>query len=249
MNSKSKFRVLIVDDEELARSVLREYCSARTDVTVVGECANGFEALKSVSELKPDVILLDIQMPKLSGFEVLELLEDPPQIIFVTAFDKFAVKAFEVNAVDYVLKPVRKERLFEALDRLKRTSASARAEQSAAIVSAVREQNKPLERILIRDGAHVHVVPVDTVDYIQAQDDYVEIKTPQKKYLKQDRLSLLAESLDQRKFIRIHRSFILNLDRLAKIEPLGKDSHVAVLKDGSRLALSKSGYKLLKQLL
>lgn len=245
----SKITTIIVDDEELARSLLREYCSAHPSIEIVAECANGFDAVKAVSELKPDLMFLDIQMPKLSGFEVIELLDEPPAVIFVTAFDQYALKAFDVHAVDYLLKPYGKERFNEAL-----TLALGRIgkHQSSAAKTAAAEA-KPagqlLERILIKEGSKVLVIPVEKIDYIEAQDDYVSFRTDGRSHLKMQRLSDLETSLDQRRFVRIHRSFILNIERLAKIELFAKDSRTAVLKDGTKLPVSRSGYDKLKVLL
>ncbi len=247
--SNDRIRAVIVDDEELARRVLREYLSTHTEIEVVAECANGFEAVKAVTELEPDVLFLDIQMPKLNGFEVLELIDKKLAVIFVTAYDEYALKAFEVHAVDYLLKPFSKERFAEALAHAKGRLVRQDAPALARLASDGQERDKPLERILVRDGSKVHIVPAEKVDYIEAQDDYVEIRTEGKKLLKQGTLSTLQEQLDPRRFIRIHRSFILNIDRLSKIEPYAKDSRVAVLTDGTRLQVSRSGYAKLRQVL
>ncbi len=241
------FRVIIVDDEDLARAIIREHLAGHPDVEVVAECSNGFEAVKAVSECRPDLIFLDIQMPKLSGFEVLELIEPGPAIIFVTAYDQYALRAFEVHAADYLLKPVSAERLAQALERV-RTAQGERA-PVAEIVRDVQNHNKPLERILIRDGSKVHVIPAEKIDYFEAQDDYVCIKTGGKEHLKQETLANLEGLLDQGRFIRIHRSYILNIERLARLELYAKDSRIAILQDGTRLPVSRSGYARLKPLL
>ncbi len=255
--SERTLRIVIVDDEAPARQLLREYLvelsRAGAANQVVAECENGFEAVKAVTELAPDVLLLDIQMPKLNGFEVVELLgEEHPAVIFVTAFDEHAIRAFEVHAVDYLLKPFSADRLAEALARL------ALPEKLPSLAGLAREAGGgqgPLQRILVREGARIHVVPVERLDYVEAQDDHVVLKVrgPSPKAVislrKQQTLSDLASQLDERRFVRIHRSYVLNLDRLAKIELYAKDSRVAILADGTRLPISRSGYGRLRHLL
>jgi two-component system LytT family response regulator len=242
-------RLAIVDDEELARKLLREYLSGFDDVEVVAECANGFEAVKAVTELKPDLMLLDIQMPRLDGFEVLELVGREVGVIFVTAFDKYALRAFEVHAVDYLLKPFTSERLREALNRARSRLETKATIQPSQLVASARPAGSHLERIAIRDGANVHVIPVSRVDYVEAQDDYVCFRSEGKQYLKQQTLSEVESALDPAVFVRIHRSFILNIDRLAKLELYAKDSHAAILRDGTRLAVSRAGYARLNSVL
>ncbi len=257
-------RVLIVDDEEPARRLLREYLAGVPDVVVLGECADGFDAVRKVSDLGPDLLLLDIQMPKLDGFEVLELIDREIPVVFITAYDEYSIRAFEVNAVDYLLKPYTRERLIEAVGRARRRAALLPAGGSeipgagsagAAILPetgtarAIRQARQPLERILIRDGAKVHVIPVGSVEYIEAQDDYVLVVTKDQKLLKQETLNEMESSLDQRRFVRIHRSFLLNVDYLAKIEPYTKDTHVAILRSDAKLPVSRTGYERLRRLL
>jgi len=240
-------RVIIVDDEEPARLALRHDLAAAGDVEIVAECANGFEAVKAVTELGPDLLFLDVQMPKLDGFEVLDLVGRDVPVVFVTAYDEFALRAFEVHAVDYLLKPVSRERLAEALvrARARRTPRPA----AAVLRTAARPAGAPLERIVIRDGANVHVVPVDKIDYVEAQDDYVAFRTGGKSLLKEQPLGEVETELDPRRFVRIHRSYLLNIDRLAKVELYAKDSRIAILVDGTKLPLSRAGYQRLQQLL
>lgn len=242
-------RAVIIDDEQLARAIVREHLSSHPEIQILGECANGFEAVKLVTEQNPDLLFLDIQMPKLTGFEVLELLDRKPAVIFVTAYDQYALKAFEVHAIDYLLKPFTRERFEEALLQAKSLVNRQDTQQVSSLVSEVRSNNKPLERVLIKEGSTVRVLPVDSIDYIEAQDDYAAFKSAGKLYLKQQRLGELETLLDPTRFVRIHRSYILNIDRLAKLEPYAKDSRMAVLKDGSRLPVSRSGYDKLKQFL
>jgi len=244
---KKKITAVIVDDEELARSLVREYLSSHPNIEIVAECANGFEAVKAVSELLPDLMFLDIQMPKLSGFEVIELLVEPPSIIFITAFDQYALKAFEVHAADYLLKPFNKQRFDEALESVLPHLNRPNNSKEIAVAAKPAEQN--VERILIKEGSKVLVIPVEKIDFIEAQDDYSSFVVEGKSHLKMQRMAELEASLDPRRFVRIHRSFIMNIERLAKIELLGKDSHTAVLKNGRQLPVSKTGYGKLKELL
>jgi len=246
-----RVRTVIVDDEAPARALLREYLSRHADLEVVAECMNGFEALKSIGERTPDLVFLDVQMPKLDGFEVLELLENPPAVVFVTAYDEYALKAFEVHAVDYLLKPVGRERFDEALERVRARLAGPPQPTAApaALAAAARPPGQHLERVLVKDGANVHVIPVGRMDWARAQDDYVEIHSDGKSHLKQQTLADLAATLDPARFVRIHRSVVLNVERLARLELIAKDSRMAVLKDGRELPVSRAGYARLKELL
>ena len=246
--SGDRLRVIIVDDEEPARAALRADLDAIGNVEIVAECANGFEAVKAVSDAKPDVLLLDVQMPKLNGFEVLELVGADVPVIFVTAYDEFALKAFDVHAVDYLLKPVGRTRLAAALERARARDASP-AVSPAALKDTARPAGAPLERVVIRDGAQVHVVAVDAIDYVEAQDDYVAFRTGGKMLLKEQTLGQLEGQLDPRRFVRIHRSYLLNIDRLRRVELYAKDSRVAILTDGTKLPVSRAGYQRLQQLL
>jgi len=245
----SRIRALIVDDESLARSVVREHLLPHSDIEILAECTNGFEAVKVLAELKPDLLFLDIQMPKLNGFEVLEVSDYTPAVIFVTAYDQFALQAFEVHAVDYLLKPFNKERFEEALSRARERIATRAPNPVSYLLEEVRNNSRPLERILIKEGSAVRVIPSDTIDYIEGQDDYAAIRSAGKSHLKHQRLGDLEALLDQTTFVRIHRSYILNLGRLAKLETYAKDSKMAILKDGTQLPVSKSGYEKLKKLL
>jgi two-component system LytT family response regulator len=241
-------RVLIVDDEDPARELMREYLGREADVEVAGECRNGFDAVKAVAEQRPDLVLLDIQMPKLTGFEVLELIGREVAVIFVTAFDEHALRAFEVNAVDYLLKPVAPDRFRAALARA-RDRLQARAPLPVAeIVQSARPPGAKVERILVRDGAKVVVIAAADLDYAEAQDDYVGLRSKGKVHLKQQTLAELEASLDPARFVRIHRSYLLNVDRLARLESEG-ETRTAVLTDGTRLPVSRAGHTRLKALL
>jgi len=246
----TRLRLAIVDDEAPARQLLREYLHADADVEIVAECANGFEAVKAVTELHPDLLLLDVQMPKLNGFEVLELVGRDVAVVFTTAYDEYALKAFEVHAIDYLLKPFGPERLHEALatarQRVRFTPSPVSTGQMA---TDARPPGAWISRIVIRDGANVHVVPLDKVDYVEAQDDYVSVRVGDKSLLKEQPLADLERQLDPQRFVRVHRSFLMNLDRLSRIELASKDSRIAVLKDGRQLPVSRAGYARLKELL
>ena len=246
---EERLKAVIVDDEDLARSIVREYLGGFHDIDIVADCANGFEAVKAIPELNPDILFLDIQMPKLNGFEVLELVQHQPAVIFVTAFDQYALKAFEVHAVDYLLKPFTRDRFDMALALAREQLRRRKSQPLAEVIAAARKKDIPLERVLVRDGSKVHVIPVEKIDYIEAQNDYIAIKTEGKTHLKQQRLAELENLLEPRRFVRIHRSFILNIERLARIELYAKDSRVAILKDGTKLQVSRAGFDKLKELL
>jgi two-component system LytT family response regulator len=249
MNSESTFRVVIVDDEPLARAVSREFLKAHPGVEVVAECGNGFEAVKAVTELSPDLIFLDVQMPKLDGFEVLELLGRSIAVIFTTAYDQYALRAFEVHAVDYLLKPFDEVRFAEALSRARLRLQAQEVTPVDELLADARPRQEPVERVLIRDGSQVHVLPVDRIDYVEAQDDYVCFKAEGREYLKDQTMAAVEASMDAARFVRIHRSYLLNIDRIARVELYAKDSRVAILRDGRRLPVSRAGYARLSKLL
>jgi two-component system LytT family response regulator len=242
-------RVILVDDEFLARALLREFLGAHPDIEIVAECANGFEAVKAIGELQPDLVFLDIQMPKLDGFEVVELAGSETRYVFVTAYDQYALKAFEVRALDYLLKPFSRERLAQELAnvaaRIAAPDAPAQDLRAAAVEAARR--HGPLERILVRDGARVHVIPTAGIDWIEAQDDYVQISAAGRSHLKHGRMAELEEGLDPGTFLRVHRSYIVNVGAIERIEAPTKDSWCAVLKDGKRVPVSRSGYARLRE--
>jgi len=244
-------RAIIVDDEELARQLLREQLRDAGGVEIVAECANGFEAVKAAADFKPDLMFLDIQMPKLDGFEVLELIDPPPAVIFVTAFDLYAMKAFDAHAVDYLLKPFHAERLKKALDRARAllNEPQAKPFQAADLGAVARPPGQALERVVVKDGTKVHIIPIGKLDYVEAQDDYIALHSEKKNYLKQQPISTIETQLDPKRFVRIHRSYIVNLERIARIEPYTKDSRVVVLQDGGQLPVSRAGYGRLKELL
>jgi two-component system LytT family response regulator len=239
---------LIVDDEDLARHVLRELLQSHPEIRILAECANGFEAVKAVAEHKPDLVFLDIQMPKLTGFDVLELIETDIAVVFVTAYDQYAMRAFEVHAVDYLLKPIGRERFEEALGRARKRLGEKKP-PALELAAAARPPQQFLERMVVRDGTRVTLIPVAKLDYVEAQDDYVALASQGKKHLKQQTIASVQAGLDPERFVRIHRSYIVNFERVVRIEPYGKDSRLAILADGTRLPVSRTGYARLKFLL
>jgi len=245
LGESMNLRTVIVDDEELARQLLREYAWEAGGMEVVAECGNGFDAVKAIGELKPDLVFLDVQMPKLDGFEVLELLDPPPAVIFVTAFDQYAMRAFDAHAVDYLLKPFHLDRFKTALERARKRLGQAQP-PAAELAAAARPPGQKLERVVVKDGSRVHIIPIAKLDYVEAQDDYIALRSDKKNYLKQQTISSIEGQLDPARFARIHRSYIVNLERIARIEPYTKDSRVVVLHDGTQLPVSRSGHARLK---
>jgi two-component system LytT family response regulator len=235
-------KAVLVDDEELARGYLRELLAPHPEIRVVAECANGFEAVKAIAETSPDLLFLDVQMPKLDGFEVLELIEpsQAPVVVFVTAYDQYAMRAFDAHAADYLLKPFSAERFERALERARARLGERR--MPLALAPEARPGSERPQRIVVKDGTRVHVIPIAKLDYVAAQDDYVALHSEGKSYLKQQPIAAVEALLDPACFVRIHRSAIVNLERVSRIEPYGKESRIAILSDGTRLPVSRSGY-------
>lgn len=248
---KEIFSAIIIDDETLARELIKKYLTYHNSIDVVSECSNGFDAIKKINELKPDIIFLDVQMPKINGFEMLDLLENPPIIIFTTAYDHYALKAFEVNAVDYLLKPFSLERFNEAVDKALHSleNKSLNETKIKKLVQAAEQSDEYLERIVVKDGQNISIIPLDEVKFIEAQDDYVMIHTAQKKFLKQKTMKYFEEHLNPTEFIRIHRSYIVSIKEIKKIELLEKECYQVVLGDKKTLPLSRTGYNKLKEIL
>ena len=244
-------RALIVDDEPLARRGIALRLARHPDIEIVGEAANGREAFFAISEHLPTLMFLDVQMPGVDGFELVRAVPSAqmPITVFVTAYDQYALRAFEVHAVDYLLKPFSAERFQDAMQRARERLRAKAALPLEAIVREARPRTGPAERILIRDGANVHVLPAEAIDYVEAQDDYVAFTSAGKQYLKDQTLAAVEAMLDPARFVRIHRSFILNIDRIAKVELYAKDSRMATLRDGTRLPVSRAGYARLSELL
>ena len=243
-----RWKALIVDDEELARHIIRELLQSHPEIEIAAECANGMEAVKAVGEHKPNLIFLDVQMPKLTGFDVLELIGTDVPVIFVTAYDQYAMRAFDVHAIDYLLKPIGRERFDAAVERAK-NRLGEKMPEAAELAAAARAPQQFSERLVVKDGTKVTIIPVGRLDYAEAQDDYVALTTQGKKHLKQQTIAGLEASLDPADFVRIHRSYIVNLERVSRIEPYGKDSRLAILADGTRLPVSRTGFARLKALL
>jgi len=244
-----KFRVIIIEDEAPARELLRHMLRDNEKVTIVAECSDGFCGLKEIKEQKPDLIFLDIQMPKLTGFEMMEVLDERPEVIFTTAYDQYAIRAFELNAVDYLLKPFSKERLNDALakaiDRIGKNEKQDKAIDNLIISRP--EEEGPLTRIVIRKGSGIKIVPLTAVSYIAAEDDYVMIYYNEGKALKQQTMKYYEEKLPSSTFLRVHRSFIINLEKITRLEPYSKDNYVAVLNSGEKIPVSRAGYKVLRE--
>lgn len=242
-------KTILIDDEPLARSIVREYLQAYPNIDVVQECNDGFEGVKAIAQHKPDLIFLDIQMPKINGFEMLELIEQPPAVIFTTAFDEYAMKAFESHAIDYLLKPFSKDRFGKALTKWQQQHQQQPATPPATLLTEEIRQPEERNRIVVKEGANIRIIPVHEIQYIEAYDDYVKIYTQKEMFLKKKTMSFYEQSLDTAQFVRVHRSYIVQLPHITRIEPLEKDTHIALLKSGARIPLSKTGYTKLKAVL
>lgn len=241
-------KTIIVDDEPLARMVIAEYLQPYSDIEISAECGDGFEGAKMIQQHRPDLIFLDIQMPKLTGFEMLEILDEMPNVIFTTAFDEFAIKAFEKNAIDYLLKPISKTRFEQALAKFRNNFQRTPTKEIAAKVKAIREE-EVLERIVVKNGTQIKIIPVQQVVFLEAYDDYVKIHTKDGMFLKNKTMASFEKQLDPKQFVRVHRSYIAKVDQLAKIEPMEKESYIATLLTGEKINISKSGYARLKQII
>lgn len=240
-------KVLIIDDEPLARSIIKAYLAPFTDLEIVGECGDGFEAAKLIGETRPDLLFLDIQMPKINGFELLEILPDPPAVIFTTAFDEYALKAFEVHALDYLLKPFSAERFANAIEKWRSVAATEQQKPLPATVNYLPPEEQ--FRVVIKDGSEIKIIATADIHYIEAYDDYVKIHTSSGTHLKKKTMAHFEQSLSPQQFIRIHRSYILNIQELTRIESFEKNSYIAILKSGARLSISRNAYADLKQVL
>ena len=239
---------VIADDEELARRVLREYLERQSGIEILAECANGFEAVKVTAGQKPDVLFLDVQMPRLDGFEVLELIDPAVAVVFVTAFDQYAMRAFDAAAVDYLLKPFSEQRLTEALTRVRKHIGEARP-APADLRNAARIPGEYQTRLVVKDGPKVHVIPAGRLDYAEAQDDYVALRSEGKTWLKQQTIASLEAALDPVRFLRVHRSWLVNIERITRIEPNTRDTWIAILQDGAQIPVSRAGYAAFRKLI
>ncbi|MEI6138309.1 MAG: LytTR family transcriptional regulator DNA-binding domain-containing protein [Mariniphaga sp.] len=246
----NKIRTLIIDDESLARDMLRYYLSKDDRVELIGECSNGFEGVLAIQELNPDLVFLDIQMPKITGFELLELVQIPPVIIFSTAYDQYAIRAFEANAIDYLLKPYPFERVVVAINKAaeKLNSKSTNLEINK-LIETHDEEIGMLSRVVVKFGRKIQVIPVESILYIESQDDFVMIYCKEGHYMKQKTMKFFEQHLDGNQFVRIHRSYLLNISEITELQQYEKDSWVVVTKQGAKLKVSKAGYSNLKQML
>lgn len=240
-------KTILIDDEPLARTLLKEYLQGYPDIQIVQECNDGFEGVKAIAQHQPDLIFLDIQMPKINGFETLELIESPPAIIFTTAFDDYAIKAFEAHAIDYLLKPFSKDRFDKTMQKW--LSQKTASKNTQALLETTSQQAEEQQRIVVKKGANIVIIPVHKVHYLEAYDDYVKIHMAEGFYLKKKTMGHFEQSLNPVQFVRVHRSYMINLEELTRIEPLEKDNHVVLLKSGARIPLSQSGYTKLKETL
>ena len=244
-----KIKTVIIDDETPGRELIKHYLKEVDSVEVIAECSDGFSGLKTISLLKPDLVFLDIQMPRLTGIELVEVLTEKPEIIFTTAYDQFAIRAFELNAVDYLMKPFEKRRFLEAVKKAigKIRSSTGEKESASQLLAKKPENSAPVNRIVVRKGNAINIIPVDEIRYVESQDDYVMIHHASGKALKQETMKFYEENLPKNDFVRIHRAYIVNVAEIKQIEPYGKDNHVAILNMGDRLPVSRSGYKQLRE--
>jgi two-component system LytT family response regulator len=238
-------KVIIVDDESLARQLVKTLLQSFPDMDVVAECGDGFEGFKAIQQHQPHLVFLDVQMPKVSGFEMLELIDNPPAVIFTTAFDEYALKAFEAHAVDYLLKPINKDRFTKAIQKFQTQAPKPALEQ--LVLEKVYEGYQ--HRIVVKDNGLIRIIPAQDIYYIEASDDYIRIFTKDGNYLKKSTLTQVEQTLDPRHFVRVHRSFFIPVAQLNRIEPYEKDSHIALLHCGAKVTVSKTGMAKLKGLL
>ena len=241
-------KVIIIDDEPLARSIVKEYLQKHPNLELVQECNDGFEGLKAIQTQQPDLIFLDIQMPKINGFEMLELIEQPPPVIFATAFDEYAIKAFEAHSIDYLLKPFNQERFDKAIAKWnEKNLAHVKATQD--LLETASQSPSQSNRIVVKNGSKIKIIPVHDVHYLEAADDYVKVHTGEGYFLKNKTMSHFEQVLDGQQFVRSHRSYIVNVQQITRIDPYEKDNHVAVLRSGAKVPVSRSGYVKLRGVL
>ena len=243
-------KAIIVDDEPLARLIVKEYLQPYPQIQLVGECNDGFEGIKAIQQQRPDIVFLDIQMPKITGFEMLELIEQPPSVIFTTAFEEYAIKAFESHAVDYLLKPFSKERFDKAIQKLlDQGDSSVFKSNTQALLESVAQSPSQSQRVVVKTAGKIKIIPVDEIHFLEAADDYVKIHTKDGVFLKNKTMGHFEQVLDAQLFVRTHRSYILNIQQVTRIDPYEKDNHIALLKSGSKVPVSKTGYGKLKSVL
>jgi two-component system, LytTR family, response regulator len=242
-------KVIIIDDEPLARSIVKEYLEKFPQLELMAECGDGFEGVKAIQQYQPDLIFLDIQMPKITGFEMLELIEQPPAVIFTTAFDEYAIKAFEAHAIDYLLKPFNQERFDKAVAKWKEESGKSKENKTEDLLETASLSPAQSQRIVVKNGSKIKIIPVHDIFYLEAADDYVKIHTSEGYFLKNKTMNHFEQALDGQQFVRSHRSYIVNVQQITRIDPYEKDNHVAVLRSGSKVPVSRGGYGKLKGVL
>ncbi|MGE4289601.1 MAG: LytR/AlgR family response regulator transcription factor [Salinivirgaceae bacterium] len=243
-------KVLIIEDEAPAREIVKAFLKDFPNAELVGECEDGFSGLKAIKEMQPDLVFLDVQMPKITGFEMLELLDEQPQIIFTTAYDQYAIKAFEMNAIDYLLKPFSKERFNQAMEKVQAKEEEFESgEKLQKVIQTLDDKSEKLFRIAVKKGGDIHMIPVEELLYIEAKDDYVMLYTPKGRYLKEKTMKYYENHLDEQEFVRVHRSYIVRVDQVKRLEPYGKSSYLAILGQGQKINVSLSGYRKLKDVL
>ena len=241
-------KIIIVDDEPLARSIVKEYLQKHPALELVEECNDGFQGVKAIQQHQPDLIFLDIQMPKINGFEMLELIDQPPAVIFTTAFDEYAIKAFEAHAIDYLLKPFSQERFDKAIQKWKDQTSSSK-KNTEDLLETASQSPAQSQRIVVKNGSKIKIIPVQDVFYLEAADDYVKIHTQEGYFLKNKTMNHFEEVLDKQHFVRSHRSYIVNVQQITRIDPYEKDNHVAILRSGIKVPVSRGGYGKLKAVL
>ncbi len=242
-------KVVIIDDEPLARSIVKEYLQKHPQVEILQECNDGFEGLKAIQQHQPDLIFLDIQMPKINGFEMLELIEQPPAVVFATAFDEFAIKAFEAHAIDYLLKPFNQERFDKAINKFKEQKSLSTEKATQELLETASQSPSQNNRIVVKNGSKIKIIPVHEVLYLEAADDYVKVHTGEGYFLKNKTMNHFEQTLDGQQFVRSHRSYIVNVQQITRIDPYEKDNHVAILRSGIKVPVSRTGYVRLREVL
>jgi two-component system LytT family response regulator len=243
------YKVIIIDDELLARSVVKEYLQKHPQLELVAECNDGFEGLKAIQQYDPDLVFLDIQMPKINGFEMLELIEEPPAVIFTTAFDEYAIKAFEAHAIDYLLKPFSQDRFDKAILKWRDQKNNSSEKNTQELLETASQSSSQSQRIVVKNGSKIKIIPVQDIFYLEAADDYVKIHTKEGYFLKNKTMNHFEKVLDVQHFVRSHRSYIVNIQQITRIDPYEKDNHVAILRSGAKVPVSRNGYAKLRQVL
>ncbi len=242
-------KAIIIDDEPLSREIIKAYLKGFPEIEIMQECGDGFEGVKAIQQHQPDLIFLDIQMPKITGFEMLELIDQKPAVIFITAYDSFAIKAFEASAVDYLLKPVSEERFRAAIIKWKSKVVLPNQESVDRVLNTMSSASSQQARIVVKTGTKVKIIPVHDIQYLEADDDFVKIYTAEGSFLKNKTMSFYEQSLDPQLFVRVHRSYIVQINQITRIDPYQKETHMAILRDGKQIPVSKTGYVKLKEIL